>query len=64
MNNDHLPATLDLFRERRSAIENLVREQPELDGGTRKSMLKFIEEFYETIDNPKRLERELVSKCI
>ena len=63
-NNDYLPATLDLFRERRSAIESLVREQPELEGFMRRSMLEFIEEFYEEINNPKQVNRKLVSKCI
>ena len=63
-NNEHLPATLDLFRERRAAIEALVREQTELEAFMRNSMLKFIEEFYEDINNPKRVERQLVSRCL
>jgi hypothetical protein len=63
-NNDYLPATFDLFRERRAAIEQLVREQPEYDDGMKKSMLKYIADFYETIDNPKEIQREFVSRCI
>jgi hypothetical protein len=63
-NNGHLPATLDLFRARRSEIEQLVREQAELEKSTRKSSLRFIEEFYKTIDDPKRVNRNLTSKCL
>ena len=64
VNNEHLPATLDLFRERRPAIEALIRGQEELEEKKAKSMLTFVEEFYETIDKPKRVERLLVEACI
>lgn len=64
VNNQHLPATLDLFRERRGAIEALIREQQGLDKKKSKLMLDFVEKFYETIDKPKRLERAIVEKCI
>ena len=64
VNNEHLPATLDLFRERRQAIEQLVNDQPELERGMKKTMLNFIGDFYKTIDNRKRLERNIVSRCL
>lgn len=63
-NNGYLPATLDLFRERRSAIEQLVSDQAELEKGVRKSMLRFIDDFYRTIDNPRNVQRYLVSRCL
>jgi hypothetical protein len=64
INNDYLPATLDLFRVRRDNIEALVSQQEELLPGTRRYMLSFIEKFYDTIDDPKRTEKEFVRECI
>lgn len=64
VNNGHLDATLALFRERRSDIETLVNEQAELSPATRKYLLNFSEKFYETINNPKKLQRAIVKNCI
>jgi hypothetical protein len=63
-NNDLLPATLDLFRERRAAIEQLINEQPEYIKGAKKSALRFIGDFYKTIDNERRIRRELIANCL
>jgi hypothetical protein len=63
-NNEHLPATLDLFRERRNEIESLIENQEGLDTRFRSTMLRFIDDFYRTIDNPKRLDREIVKACL
>jgi len=60
---EQLPATLELFRERREEIESLVQEQAEMTDRSRKVMLRYIEKFYDTIDNPKSVEREFVKKC-
>lgn len=63
-NNDRLPATLLLFQVRRRDIEALVNDEAELTPATRRNLLKYIEDFYKTIDNPKRVARRLVTKCI
>ena len=64
MNNERLPATLELFRERRADIEALIENQEGLADKTRRSMLDYIGQFYRTIDEPKRLTREIVKRCI
>jgi len=64
VNNGYLPSTLKLFNEKRSEIEALIIDQPELTKRTAKGMLAFIKKFYDTINDPKRLDRELVKKCI
>ena len=64
VNNDHLPASLEKFRAARSDIEALIRNQEGLLERTRRSMLDFVSQFYRTIDDPKRLEREFTKKCI
>ena len=63
-NNEYLPATLDLFRSKRSEIEALINNQEGLSGKTQRSMLDFVGQFYRTIDDPRRLEREITKRCI
>ena len=64
VNNELLPETFQLYRDSRDDIEALVTNQAELDSGTRRSMLKYIESFYDTINNPKRVQARIVDKCI
>ena len=64
VNNGYLPATLKLFNDKRDDIEALVRNQQDLSKGTAKRMLAYIKQFYDTINKPKRLHREIVKKCI
>ena len=63
-NNYRLPATLALFREKRTAIETLVANQEGLRYATRKQMLDFIGDFYKTIEDPDRVTRNIVNRCI
>ncbi len=63
-NNEYLPASLQLFREHQSDFETLIREQEELSSVTRRKMLSFIEKFYDTINSPKRTDREIVRRCL
>jgi len=64
INNDILPATLQLFRERRGDIEGIIRSQPELARGKERDILKYIAGFYETIDDANRVQSDLVGKCL
>ncbi|MDH3613979.1 MAG: hypothetical protein OES10_11930 [Gammaproteobacteria bacterium] len=64
VNNDQLAATMQLFQAHQSDIESLVDEQQELSSTTRRYILRFIEEFYDTINNPKRADREIATRCI
>ena len=64
VNNEYLDASLGLFRTHRPAIEALVNGLPELSKGSRKYLLKFSDRFYETIDDPKKLDRAIVRNCI
>jgi len=62
-NLSQLPATLDLFRAKREEIEALSGSRPELLPPTRRHIERYTTEFYETINDPKRVERYLVKKC-
>lgn len=59
-----LPESLALFRERREAIESLVQQQAEIAKRNRKVMLRYIDDFYETINDPDSLDQDFVRKCI
>ncbi|MDH3545566.1 MAG: hypothetical protein OEN22_00600 [Gammaproteobacteria bacterium] len=63
-NNGLLPATLQRFRERRETIEALIDAQPELSTKLRGKTRSYVTSFYKIIDNPKRVERLLVKKCV
>jgi len=63
INNDILPTTLDLFREKRPDIEALVAGQAELAPRTRYRTESFVRSFYRTIDNPKSVKRLIVKRC-
>lgn len=64
VNNLQLPDTLELYRSKRSEIETLINNQTELADRTRKVMLSYVDDFYKTIDNPKRVDSQLVKACI
>jgi hypothetical protein len=64
VNNGYLPSTLKLFNDRRDDVEALVRNQQDLSKGAAKLMLAFIRQFYDTINKPRRLDREIVRNCI
>ena len=41
----------------------MFQENPHLNDKSRKSSLKYIEDFYEVLDNPKRFKKEITDKC-
>lgn len=59
-----LPQTLQQFRAKRGEIESLIRNEAALEESTRKSMLSYVEDFYDIIDNEKRVESKLTKACI
>jgi len=62
-NLEQLPATLDLFRAKREEIEALPGSRAELLPPTRRRIERYTAAFYKTINDPKRVERELVKRC-
>jgi len=63
-NNEHLDTTLALYLEKREAIYSLLENQQGLERKYRKKMRQFLDRFYKTIESPKQIERQLVTKCI
>ena len=63
-NNVHLEKTLAVYRAKREGIYALVANQEGLETKYRKKMTRFLDQFYETINSPKQVERRLLKKCI
>ena len=64
VNNEHVAASLRRFRDRRDSIYAYVNEQERLESGVRKKLVRYIDAFYELIDDPKDVERQIINRCI
>lgn len=63
-NNEHVTTSVQTFVDRKDEIYGLVTSNEFYDTRTRKDTLGFLDEFYRTIENPKRLQSKLIGKCI
>ncbi len=63
VHNDALPAARQEFLGHRAAILALVQEEPRLDESRRREAIRYVQDFYEALDNPARFERELSGRC-
>lgn len=63
LHNDALTETIALFNEKREEIEAALNPE-DLDGRTRNTALKYINEFYKTINTEKSYTRRIVGVCV
>jgi len=61
--NDELPQTVTLFKEKKTDIIALFQDNEHLSDRYIKDAIDYIEDFYEIIDNPKRLKKDIIDKC-
>ena len=54
---------IQLFNEKKEAIYSLFMNCSMLSEKTKASTAKYIDEFYETINNPKQVQREFIDNC-
>jgi len=64
VNNEYVETSLERFSDRRDAIYTLVFEQEGLEPRVRKRMIRYIDDFYELIDDPRAVERKIIKDCI
>jgi len=64
VNNDHVAASLQKFRDSRLEINALAEEQEGLESKVRDRIVRYIDDFYELIDDPRDVERKLIKRCI
>jgi hypothetical protein len=55
--------TLQVFRDRRDALYELYRGQPQLDEGVLERSLDYLDSFYEIINDDGRVRRDIVEDC-
>ena len=63
-NNEHVAASVQAFLEHKPAIYELVNSNEFYRTGTRKDTLRFLNDFFALIENPKRVQSRLIGKCL
>lgn len=63
-NNEHLEPSLQQFRDKRTEIRSLVEQQEGLTKRDRRAMINYIDEFYDLINDPRHVERKMISRCV
>jgi len=63
VNNEHVATSLQKFRDHRSEIYALIEEQEGLESRVRKSLLRYVDDFYELINDPEEVERHIIDRC-
>ena len=58
-----LESSLQAFRTRKEAIYALYKSHPRLDSSRAAEMVDYLDEFYETIEDPNMVERRLIRRC-
>ncbi len=64
VNNEHLDDTLNAYQDRKQDIYQLVNGFENLTNKTRKQLIRYIDNFYATVDDPKQLNSRLRKRCI
>jgi len=60
---EQLNVILGLFEARQSEITTLLTDASYLSERIRRRTLRYVDEFYRTITDDRRVERALISKC-
>ncbi len=63
-NNEYLDGTLQAFRDQRQAINQLITGSSHMAEKTKKRVLSYVDDFYETINNPKVVNSRLIKRCV
>lgn len=61
--NDTLPQAVARFNEQRTAIIALFENNTQLDNGLRSRAIDYLNDFYDTINDPKEFAEEITDKC-
>jgi hypothetical protein len=63
VNNGYVGDSVSKFKQTRETLYALVADQEELEPSVRQNIAKYMDEFYEVIDDPRALEQEIIGKC-
>lgn len=59
----HFENAIAVFKDKRKTIYDMVEQAPMLNDFYRGRTRKFISRFYQIIDNPERVKREILNRC-
>ena len=62
--NEYIAGVLSLFAEQRDAIYALINDEPLLRNNVRRRQLRFVDDFYESVETPKDIEKHLLDACL
>ena len=63
-NNEYLPESIEKFQDARDDLYTLVMEQEGLEDRVRKDLVRYMDAFYDIIDDPRQVKRQLIDKCV
>ena len=61
--NDEIPAAIAVFNKKRPELVALINQDALPDTQARKRALKYIDGFYQTINNPRKVQNRILSEC-
>lgn len=64
LNNSFVPSSIQKFQDNKAQIYALINEQVGLEEKTRIQLVKFVDDFYKLVDEPIRVERVIIKKCV
>jgi len=57
-------AVVDLFQEKKEELYDLWRTQEAMDPDRLKETLEYLDDFYEILDRPDRVQRDMLDQCV
>lgn len=63
-NNEHVAASIQAFIEKKEDIYNLVTSNEFYTSHTRRKTLSYLDGFYKTIENPDKVQSQIIEKCV
>ena len=64
VNNEFIPASLQSFQETYDSIYALLQEHEGLTSMNRRSLVQYVDNFFELIGDPRKVEKYISNKCI
>lgn len=61
--NAQLPESAALLNEKKPEIMALFNNNQHLDGGTKKDAVRYLESFYEILNDPRKFKKTITDKC-
>jgi hypothetical protein len=63
VNNKYVEDSISKFASARETIYALAAGQEELEPSVRGSIARYIDEFYGIVDDPRKVEQEIINNC-